>query len=142
MNSNVYSPPSNQIGVSQHDKILFLVICGFLCLFLVLLAAYVLLSGPKGTAVSEAISAIEDPVQIMLPAAEPIIWSDEAYTWQMVPRATYRIAARVIRRKHYTDWESKFIPWDLALGWGQVSDPQMDEWMTCWAVTADRKSVV
>lgn len=130
MKSGVYSPPSNQTGVSQRDKVLFLVICGFLSLFLVLFAAYVLLSGPKGTAVSETISATEDPVQVMLPAAEPIIWSDEDYMWEMVPRATYRIAARVIRRKSYADWESKFIPWDLALGWGQVSDPQMDEWMT------------
>lgn len=130
MKSNVYSPLSNQAGVSQRDKVLFLLICGFLCLLLVLFAAYVLLSGPQGTVVSETISVTEDPVQVMLPDTDPIIWSDEDYSWEMVPRATYRIAARVIRRKHYTDWESKFIPWDLALGWGQVSDPQMDEWMT------------
>ncbi len=122
--------PDNQTGMNPSNKILFLIIAVLLIFFLVTSIAYAFLSSPQGTPIAEPVTATEDPVQVMLPATEPIIWSDEDYSWEMVPRATYHIAARVIRRKRYTDWESKFIPWDLALGWGQVSDPQMDEWMT------------
>ena len=47
----------------------------------------------------------------------------------MVPRADYRIAARVLQSKHYDDWQAAFAPIDLALGWGKISEPQTDRWI-------------
>jgi hypothetical protein len=48
----------------------------------------------------------------------------------MQPRARYQIAARVLGNKAYRwDWESAVAPRDLALGWGALSDPAVDEWL-------------
>jgi len=130
MKSTVYLPPSNQRATGQNGNLLTLLLWSFLCLALLLLVIYAVLSGPKGTPVSEPVIATEDPVQTLLPATDPIIWHDEESTWHIIPRATYRMAARVIKRKRYSDEESSLIPWDLALGWGQISEPQMDEWIS------------
>jgi len=43
-------------------------------------------------------------------------------------QASYRIAARVLSRERYwMGWSSDIAPVDLALGWGEVSDPAIDE---------------
>ncbi len=118
-----------QTGLSQRDRTLLLVAVSFLCLILVLLATYMLLSGPKGIAVSEPVLATGEPAQSMLPSTEPILIEDEDFIWRMYPRATYRIEARVTSRKMYWDWQAKFAPWDLALGWGELSNPDVDEWL-------------
>ncbi len=39
------------------------------------------------------------------------------------PLASYEITARVLSKKRYRfDKQSKYSPWDFALGWGQMSD--------------------
>ncbi|MEJ2749825.1 MAG: hypothetical protein P8183_18235, partial [Anaerolineae bacterium] len=37
--------------------------------------------------------------------------------------------ARVLGNKRYYDWQSRVVPRDLALGWGDMSDPSVDEWI-------------
>lgn len=48
------------------------------------------------------------------------------------PKARYRIAARVLsRERYYLGWGASVAPLDLALGWGELSDPAFDtqvEW--------------
>jgi hypothetical protein len=44
------------------------------------------------------------------------------------PAARYRIAARVLsRERYYLGWQSELSPLDLALGWGDLSEPAVDE---------------
>lgn len=44
------------------------------------------------------------------------------------PKARYRIAARVLsRERYYLGWSADLAPLDLALGWGELSDPAIDE---------------
>jgi hypothetical protein len=47
------------------------------------------------------------------------------------PRAHYRIAARVLStERYYRGWQSDLSPLDLALGWGSMSDPGVDKWIS------------
>jgi hypothetical protein len=44
------------------------------------------------------------------------------------PKARYRIAARVLsRERYYLGWSADLAPVDLALGWGELSDPAIDD---------------
>jgi hypothetical protein len=44
------------------------------------------------------------------------------------PKARYRVAARVLsRERYYMGWGADLAPLDLALGWGAMSDPAVDE---------------
>lgn len=73
-----------------------------------------------------------DPVQMPLSsskAATPITLEEAGATWQMFPRADYRIAARVLHLKRYDDWQARFAPVDLALGWGEIGEPGADRWI-------------
>jgi hypothetical protein len=91
------------------------------------------LDGILSAAVSAAeLSAAEEPVQQMLDAAvaEEITLERDGAVWSMTPRADYRIAARVLHSKQYDDWQSSFVPVDLALGWGMFSEPHIDDWIS------------
>lgn len=77
------------------------------------------------------LSAEDEPLQQILDAqaAEAITLEREGAVWRMTPRAEYRIAARVLHSRQYDDWQSSFVPVDLALGWGMFSEPYLDEWI-------------
>lgn len=68
-----------------------------------------------------------DPWQITVPQPEAITLEKEGYTWKMSPRARYLITARVLHSRSYDDWQALFVPVDVALGWGKVSDPSVDQ---------------
>ena len=71
-----------------------------------------------------------DPIQTKLSgSADPITVEKDGYVWNMTPRADYRIAARVLNRQHYEDWQASIVPLDLALGWGDISEPIADKWV-------------
>lgn len=93
-----------------------------------------LLSRPRSTAVPQDISLLQptdDPIQSTVTgkAASPIVWEENGMTWTIQPQASYRIAARVLGNKRYYDWQSRVAPRDLALAWGDMSDPSVDEWV-------------
>ncbi len=71
------------------------------------------------------------PLQHAIPASDsqPIALEKGGASWQLFPRAGYRIAARVLHSKQYDDWQSSLVPVDLALGWGMLSQPRIDEWI-------------
>lgn len=82
------------------------------------------------TAVGKWEMAREEPVQTALSSpVSPITLERDDYTWHMVPRADYRIAARVLQSKQYDDWQAAFAPIDLALGWGKISERRIDRWI-------------
>jgi hypothetical protein len=75
------------------------------------------------------------PRQLELAVAEaaPIVWQQGNFTWTVTPRARYRIAGRVLSHHDYDqDWQSEIAPLDLALAWGELSDPQVDQWIEWW----------
>lgn len=65
----------------------------------------------------------EEPIQKDLPpSANPIIFKSDV----LQPLAEYSIKARVLSKERYRfDWGAKYAPWDLALGWKQMSDSRI-----------------
>ena len=95
---------------------------------------YLLIFRPHSVAVPQDISllqATDDPLQsgVTGTMAAPIVWEENGMTWTMQPQASYRIAARILGNKRYYDWQSSVVPRDLALAWGDMSDPSVDEWI-------------
>lgn len=88
---------------------------------------------PASTTVTELLGmALGEPVQTLLSWSEParpITLEKDGYSWNMFPRADYRIAARVLRQQRYDDWQARFAPIDLALGWGEIGRPEADNWV-------------
>jgi hypothetical protein len=61
-----------------------------------------------------------DPEQTLFVGTQPPIEKDG---WTLKPLAFYTIQARVLAKMHYSgDDVSKLAPYDLALGWGRMSD--------------------
>ena len=111
-----------------------LIAAAFAALSLAAILGFLLLSRPRSTVISQNISLLQptdDPIQSSVTgeAANPIIWEENGITWTMQPRASYQIAARVLGNKRYYDWQSDVVPRDLALGWGNMSAPSVDEWV-------------
>ncbi len=77
------------------------------------------------------LAAQDSPIQNRLhgSAADPMVFDSGGTSWTLTPRATYQISARVLGNKTYSDWQSPFVPRDLALAWGEMSDPAVDEWI-------------
>lgn len=62
----------------------------------------------------------EEPEQTLFLAQQPSIVKNG---WTLRPLASYVIRARVLSKMHYTDDDvSTLAPYDVALGWGRMSD--------------------
>lgn len=73
-----------------------------------------------------------EPQQTLLFKTEPITpitLEEEGYIWAMYPRAEYLITGRVLLATEYDDWQSRFTPFDVALGWGNLGDAAIDSWV-------------
>jgi hypothetical protein len=71
---------------------------------------------PEGTKIDD------EPVQEEL--AEPRVTAFEGY--ELIPKATYRVRARILGRERYRlGRESDLSSYDLALGWGVMSDQRV-----------------
>lgn len=70
----------------------------------------------------EGMKIDDEPVQEEL--AEPRVTAFEGY--ELIPKATYRVRARILSRERYR-WgrESDLSSYDLALGWGVMSDQRV-----------------
>jgi hypothetical protein len=112
----------------------FLIVAIFAILFVTAILGFLLLSQPRSTIVSQEtflLQPIDDPIQSSVTgeAADTTVWEENGMTWTMQPQASYQIAARVLGNKRYYDWQSGVVPRDLALGWGDMSEPAVDEWI-------------
>jgi hypothetical protein len=68
-----------------------------------------------------------DPVQVNFDTLveSPIIKEIAGVKTILIPKATYKIAGRVMSKRHYyMDWLSKLSPVDLAFAWGPVATKQ------------------
>jgi len=85
--------------------------------------------GAEGEPSTEAIDPYSAPTQ---EPATPVdveaahYWAFGDITFEA--KASYRIAARVLSsERYYMGWTGEVVPIDLALGWGELSDPAIDE---------------
>lgn len=88
--------------------------------------------GSASTTTREWELARDEPLQTPLSpqeSASPITLEAIDGAWRVFPRANYRVAARVLQNTWYDDWQASFAPLDLALGWGEMSEPRVDRWI-------------
>lgn len=65
------------------------------------------------------ITAPDQPKQVNI--SEPELWSQNEFNFK--PLAEYKLKARVLSRNNFSlEKESEISPFDLALGWGPMSD--------------------
>lgn len=62
----------------------------------------------------------DEPVQVMLPDASEKVWKNG---WNLKPLAQYTLKARALGLRRYQgDATASLAPYDLAVGWGCMSD--------------------
>lgn len=76
------------------------------------------------------LSAAGAPLQHPIAETAAIALQKEDASWMLTPRAGYRIMARVLHSKQYDDRQASLSPVDLALGWGMLSEPRIDDWIS------------
>ena len=109
---------------------------GLVFMMMALALLSVMITAPQKTAVSatpvptfKPIQTSIDPVQTAV-TSKPITWQRKKYTWQLTPRAQIQITGRVLSRQTYSrDWQSEISPLDLAIGWGELYDTEVDKWV-------------
>jgi hypothetical protein len=86
----------------------------------------------KGEPSAEPIDPRGEPLQAPLTAEE--LRAPSPFRHEQViaaAQARYRITARVLaRERYYLGWQGDISPLDLALGWGAMSDPAVDEFIS------------
>ncbi len=98
--------------------------------WLILLAVFLFAGcGEKASSVTTTLPAIDvkaDPIQDSPPSLDKIRIKLKAGFVDLVPVAQYRIAAVVASKRKYTSgWGAEVMPFDLALVWGRLTDPDI-----------------
>jgi len=82
---------------------------------------------------TEEIDISQDPLQTPYPFGEPIIKEIENGLLTLTPVAKYRISAVVVSKKAYDGgWQSQISPYDLAMVWGKLAEPEYDKYIEYW----------
>jgi len=89
-------------------------------------------SGPEPTVYEyDPIDTSQEPIQTSYTGDEYFRLEIEGGSFTIRPVASYRVSALVVGKKHYLfGWESDLSPFDLALAWGKLADPEYDKEMT------------
>jgi len=78
------------------------------------------------TVVADPVDPSGDPVQIDIQSGDPIPISFKDGEAELVPKAKYRMAAKVCGRKKYSQpWQALVAPYDLCLSWGRLATEDM-----------------
>jgi len=89
-------------------------------------------SGPEPSGYNyETIDTSREPLQTAYKGSEyfTLIVKDGSFT--IKPAASYKVSAMVAGKKQYPfNWESDIAPFDLALAWGNLAEPEYDRYMT------------
>jgi hypothetical protein len=89
---------------------------------------------PEPSSISlEPINSNADPFQETYKeeTETPIIKKIGGRQTLIIPKADYRIAGRVVSKRHYyMDWSSKLSPVDLAIAWGPMASTQFDKYVS------------
>lgn len=102
---------------SQLNKFL-----AFTITFLLIAFVYSFFHSPEEIFVPPGQIAPEEPYQKNFYNAEPIIYEN----FVMTPVADFSFTARVLStQKYFSGKEADISPWDLAIGWGVMSDSEI-----------------
>jgi hypothetical protein len=113
---------------TNHCKYSLIWIAGMLVVIAILLSGCGSFT-PQGTLTSQTIDPEQPPLQIPLVSGQ-IQHTGGNNTCMLQPRAYYQLQARVLHKRfYYLDWRALCSPLDLALGWGVLADPDVDEWI-------------
>lgn len=104
---------------------------GVICVIAAIVILILLSTRLESTNTQEVVDPAAGPVQTELAEGEvaSIAWQRDGYNWTLLPRARYQVAGRVLGSQTYRDWKSPIMPLDLALAWGELSNPAVDEWI-------------
>lgn len=91
----------------------------FLAIAALVLAGFFYFACERAVTQDTGILAPEPPVQEKIAKARDVVIDDYTIT----PMATFSMVSRVLAKERYRlDRESDLAPWDLAMGWGAMSD--------------------
>lgn len=96
-----------------------------ICIVIVLLCG----SKPEPTAMEHGeIDTSQDPIQTSTDQEDIIILEIKDGVFELTPMAQYEASVMVMSKKTYSHgWSGKVAPIDLALAWGNLTEPQYDK---------------
>jgi hypothetical protein len=118
----------------RRSNVIATVIVVLIALYVHKLGWRVIYLRPAPTLLSKVpITPTADPLQENFPTdtESPIITKIDGQDTLLIPKATYRIAGRVVSTRHYyMDWNAKLSPVDLALAWGPMASSEYDTYVS------------
>jgi len=86
-------------------------------------------SNPEPAAVEHGkIDTLQDPIQTPADPEDIITLEIENGVFELTPMARYRASVMVMSKKSYSHgWSGKIAPIDLALAWGNLTEPRYDK---------------
>jgi len=109
---------------------------GVVFILMALMLSVSMIAKPQKTAVLSTPMPTIQPLKVSTAPVQTaviensITWQRKKYTWELQPRAQIQIIGRVLSRQTYTrDWQSEISPLDLAIGWGELNDTEVDSWV-------------
>ncbi len=80
---------------------------------------------------SEGIDFSQGPVQSSLPSSEPILKETREGRFTLTPLTEYKLTGMVVSVRSYSDgWESLVSPYDLAIVWGKLTEPEYERFIS------------
>ena len=80
---------------------------------------------------TDEIDTSRDPIQTSHEFDEPIIKQIKNGHFTITPVAEYRISGRVVGKETYSSgWDGEISPFDLAIAWGKLAEPDYDKYIT------------
>jgi hypothetical protein len=99
-------------------------------------AVNILLSGcsllePEFVETASRVNPYSDPQQASIQSGSSIQTEGLFSSCTLQPRAAFVMQGRILHTRQYDlDWRSVCSPLDLAIGWGPMADPAVDQWIT------------
>ncbi len=99
-------------------------------------ALSILLSGcsllvPEYVEIDGVVYPYSQPQQASIQSGRSIHTEGIFSSCTLQPRAAFVMQGRILHTRQYDlDWQSVCSPLDLAIGWGPMADPVVDQWIT------------
>jgi hypothetical protein len=132
MSEQLTAPPQEKPFDKEQAIDTILIAAG---LFFILLASLIALfywGKPQldGSIATGTLDPTVKPVQERLYGMDALLITTGNKEWTVQPRARYALSARVLHRKNYHDFQAGLVPLDLALGWGEMANTAVDDWIS------------
>ncbi len=86
---------------------------------------------PDYVETASSVNPFSNPQQTSIQSGSTINTDGLFSSCELQPRAAFVIQGRILHTRQYDlDWQSVCSPLDLAIGWGPMADPAVDQWIT------------